>query len=625
MEQLLYDWDHTPSPRTKGTYIFDIETNGFLDVMNRIHCIVIEDFETGEMFTYVPSGFPRKATGTIEQGVKKLEEATLLVGHNIISFDIQAIKKIFPSFKPRGRLFDTLVATRVIWSDIKSQDFNLHRKGRLDAKNIGKHNLESWGQRMGLLKGDYGKSTDWQVCTNEMIDYCEQDVRVNSKLYHRILMKDYPADVLRMEQDIHTICLDQENFGFPFNEDKAQRLLAKLLARKSELFASIYKQLGPTWVAGVKEVTSKRTVQYKDVLRGNEFGGSQYTKIKIVEFNPNSRAHIAKRLQEVFHWKPTEFGDDGLPTLDDDTLTKLEFPIAKEIAEFLMIQKRLGQLAEGDQAWTLLVKDGRIHGRVNTMGAVTARASHSKPNLAQIPSNHSPYGKECRELFETLRGWNLFGTDASGLELRMLAHYMAAYDGGDYGKIILEGDIHKANQLAAGLPTRDNAKTFIYGFLYGAGDAKLAEIINGTSAQGKALKEKFLRNTPALKSLREAVSDKVRATQTLKALDGRLLPVRHQHAALNTLLQSAGAIVCKQWCLYIHQLLRKDGFVHGVDYIQHAWVHDELQIGYNPSRLTNEQMLAYSKEAMLMVTAKFRLRIPVDSEGNSGKNYSETH
>ena len=631
METLLYDWGRDKTPPSvsnipKKTYVFDIESNGFLDVMTKIHCIVIEDFLTGEMMGFIPTGFPiAGAKGSIEDGIKLLEEADELVGHNIISFDLQAIRKIHPKFKPKGEIFDTLAMTRVIWSDIKNQDFALLKKGRISAKNIGKHSLESWGERLGEYKGDYGKSTDWAELTQEMFDYCKQDVRVNSKLYYRILLKNYPKPVLRMEQDIHTICLDQERFGFNFNERKAQALLAKLLARKAELYDSLYKQLGPSWIVGVSDQVSERTVKYKDPLRGNETAGSAWTKIKVVEFNPNSRAHLAKRLITVFGWEPTEFGDDGLPSLDDDIIKDMKLPIAKEIGEFLMLQKRLGQLAEGQQAWLSLVVDGKIHGRVNTMGAITARASHSNPNLAQIPSNSSPFGHECRELFEPEKGWMLFGTDAEGLELRMLAHYMAAYDGGAYGELILKGDVHTANQIAAGLPTRNNAKTFIYGFLYGAGDAKIAEIVGGTAKQGKALKEKFLKNTPALKSLREAVASKVIATGTLKALDGRILPVRHQHAALNTLLQSAGAIVCKQWCIYIHQLLKEEGYIQGKHYKQLAWVHDELQISYDPKVLTNDKLLELSKKSMAMVTELFKLRIPLGASGNSGTSYAETH
>lgn len=630
METLLYDWDRVksiPAPnQTKKTLVFDIESNGFLEVLTKIHCIVIEDFLTGEMMGFIPSGFPiNGAKGSIEDGIKLLEEADELVGHNIISFDLQALKKIYPKFKPKGEIFDTLAMTRVIWSDIKNQDFSLFKKGKISGKNIGRHNLESWGERLGELKGDYGKTTDWAELTQEMFDYCKQDVRVNSKLYYRILLKEYPASVLRMEQDIHTICLDQERFGFNFDERKAQILLAKLLARKAELYQSIYTQLGPSWIVGVSDKVSARTVKYKDPLRGNEFNGSQWTKIKVVEFNPNSRAHLTKRLITVFGWEPKEFGEDGLPTLNDDIIKAMNLPIAKDIGEFLMLQKRLGQLAEGEQAWLTLVVDGLIHGRVNTMGAITARASHSNPNLAQIPSNSSPYGHECRELFGPQKGWKQFGTDAEGLELRMLAHYMAAYDGGAYGELVVNGDVHTANQLAAGLSTRNMAKKFIYTWLYGGGDEKVAEVFGGTKAQGKSLKEKFLKNTPALKSLREAVAEKVKSTGTLKALDGRIIPVRHMHAALNTLLQSAGAIVCKQWCIYFHQLMREAGYIHGVHYKQLAWVHDELQISYDPVKLDNDTLLATSKQAMAMVTTLFKLRIPLGASGNSGDSYADTH
>lgn len=632
MQPLYYDWgDHSqivnvPSSTFKE-YVFDIESDGFLEEMTRVHCIVIEDFGTGEMWSYIPSGFPlANATGSIEDGLRKLCEADRLIGHNIISFDLQALRKIYPKFAPKGEIFDTLAATRVIWADIKNGDFSLYRKGKLSAHNIGKHNLESWGERLGELKGDYGKTTDWKEFTAEMLSYCQQDVRVNSKLYHRIRLKNYDPRILRMEQDIHVICLDQERFGFPFNERKANILLAKLQSRKAIISDSLCKQLGPSWVVGVEDRESSRTVKYKDVTRGSEYQGSKWTKVKVVEFNPNSRAHLTKRLIDVLGWEPTEFGDDGIPNLDDEILEKMSFPIAKEIQEFMMLQKRLGQLAEGEEAWlSHLKEDGRIHGRVNTMGAITARASHSKPNLAQIPSKDSPYGHECRELFEPPKGWKQFGTDASGLELRMLAHYMAKYDGGAYGKIILEGDVHTVNQKSAELPTRGNAKTFIYGFLYGAGDEKIGKIVNGDKKRGKQLKEKFLKNTPALKALREAVAERVEETGTLRALDGRTLPVRHKHAALNTLLQSAGSIVCKMWCIYFHQLLREAGYKLFVDYAQLAWVHDELQIAYNPEVLTNDQLKAFSKRAMVMCTEYFKLRIPVDSEGNSGDSYADTH
>lgn len=438
------------------TAIWDLETDNLLEDVTKIHCLVIEDFETG-----IRTRYRSDIKGSIDLGLAVLSNVEVLVGHNIISYDIPVLNKLYPQWKHKAKIQDTMVLARVIWSDIKSTDFALARKGILEASNIGRHSLNAWGQRLKLHKGEFGKTADWSILTDEMVDYCELDVKVTSKLYNSIVRKEFPESVLHMEQEIHRICLEQTAFGFPFNVQKANQLLGKLLSRKAELSSVIHKELGPSWIVNLGEVFSKRTVKYKDVLRGNEVAGCPWTKIKMVEFNPNSRAHLARQLQSKFGWKPTEFGEDGIANIDEEILSTLPYPVVPLISEFLMIQKRLGSLAEGKQAWLNKEKNGLIHGRVNTMGAITARCTHSDPNLAQLPACGVPYGKECRELFQAQKGWKLFGSDVAGLELRMLAHYMARYDQGAYGEIILNGDIHTANQLAAGLPTRGTAKTFI--------------------------------------------------------------------------------------------------------------------------------------------------------------------
>jgi DNA polymerase-1 len=437
--------------------IFDIEADGFLDKVTQIHCICIEDFDTGKMHTFRSDKGP-----TLKEGVEMLSQADVIIGHNILDYDIPVIKKFYPHFTYKA-CEDTLTQTRVIWSDLKNTDFALHRKGKIVAKDIGKHGLEAWGQRLGLLKGDFGKTADWSVITDEMVTYCEQDVRVNSKLYHLIQRKDYPKHVLVMEQRIHEICLEQTRMGFPFNVRKAEKLLGKLMARKHELFLEIDNELGKGWFTDLGIKTPTRNVNYKDVLRGCEKEGCEFTKVKYVRFNPNSRAHLVKRLQEKYNWIPAAdaYGADGIALLDEEILSKLKYPIAKSISEYLMIDKRLGMLANGRSAWLKLEKNGRIHGRVNTMGAITTRCTHSDPNLAQIPSVGAPYGADCRSLFECNYNSYQVGCDVSGLELRMLAHYMARWDNGDYGDVILNGDIHTVNQEAAGLPTRGMAKTFI--------------------------------------------------------------------------------------------------------------------------------------------------------------------
>ena len=437
--------------------IFDIEADGFLDKVTQIHCIVIEDFDTGTQYTFRSDKGP-----TIKQGVALLESIPEIIGHNILDYDIPVIRKFFPKFTPK-KTIDTLVISRVIWSNLKNTDFALHRKGKISAKNIGRHSLESWGERLGLLKGDYGKTTTWETIDDQMVEYCQLDCKVNAKLYHLQLRKDFPQSVLEMEQEIHRICLEQTHFGFPFDVKKAEILLGKLMSRKAVLYQELYEKLGKGWFVSLGEKTSKRTVKYKDVLRGNETAGSKWTKVKYIEFNPNSRAHLARQLMGKFGWKPDKesYGADGVPLLDEEVLSKLKYPVAPIISEYLMIQKRLGMLSEGRQAWLSREKLGKIHGRVNTMGAITARCTHSDPNLAQVPSNSAPFGKDCRELFTVEKGQYLVGADVSGLELRMLAHYMARWDGGAYGDIILNGDIHTANQLAAGLSSRGEAKTFI--------------------------------------------------------------------------------------------------------------------------------------------------------------------
>lgn len=350
------------------------------------------------------------------------------------------------------------------------------------------------------------------------------------------------------------------------------------------------------------------------------------SKIKITEFNPASRIHIADRLTKLYGWKPVEFTPDGRAKVDEEVMARLPYDCGPLLTEYFTVIKRLGQLAEGKQAWLKLARNGRIHGSYNTVGAVTRRATHSNPNIGQVPSVGADYGRECRELFGVPAGWTQVGTDASGLELRCLAHYMARWDGGDYGRVILEGDIHTVNQEAAGLPTRNNAKTFIYGFLYGAGDGKIGEIVGGTSADGKRLRFAFLEKLPALKNLVTAVKQKAKMYKHLTALDDGLLHVRSDHAALNTLLQSAGALICKKWAVTLERMLIAEGLVHGWDgdFTFMAWVHDELQIACRTPEIA-KRVCELSSAAMTKVEEYYEFRIKLEADSKIGTNWAECH
>ena len=578
--------------------ILDIETDGLLDSVTKVHCLVMKIKATDHM-SYVEVATTESEIKTALQKLRKGH----IIGHNVLGFDLEVLNRLYGLKVPVNQVTDTLILSRLIYPDIRQEDAEIKR---LEPRLWGSHSLKAWGYRLEHYKGDFGNGEeDFQELSQEMIDYCINDVELTNILWKNLRRKLPPEKSVRLEHNIANICYQQEKNGFAFNEEQAIELYSRLSRRRDELSEQLKEVFG-SWLIN-------------EGLRRNEL----YSKVKIVDFNPNSRKHIAKRLKELRGWQPKEFTPSGEAKVDEAILKKLEYPEAKLMSEYLMINKRIGQLAEGDQAWLKLVKEGRLHGRVNTMGASTSRASHSHPNLAQVPNLNAPFGKDCRSLFVPNTGQKLLGIDVAGLELRCLSHYLAKYDNGEYGKKLLEEDIHTVNQKAAGLSTRDQAKTFIYGFLYGAGDQKIGEIVGKGRKEGSSLKKKFLSELPALKSLREAVQRKAVEQGTLRGLDGRLVPVRSKHAALNTLLQSAGAIICKQWVVEMHSLLNKKGFKRGEDYDQVAFVHDEVQLTVKENYA--EEIGRVCVEAITSTGIGFGLRIPLSGEYSIGSNWGETH
>jgi DNA polymerase I-like protein with 3'-5' exonuclease and polymerase domains len=611
--------------------LFDIETDNYLEHCTVIHCIVTKNVDTNEVQRFRPQ--------EIKRGLKFLQAAKVLIGHNIIDFDIRAIKKLYPKWDHNAEIYDTLIAAKLAYPDIKNRDFkrlrsvmNKDAKNRTQVetmrmRNIGKHSLEAYGLRMGNHKGDFGKEVGFDKFSEAMLEYCVQDCEVNTQLFHRLEKEDISQVALETELESQRICIEQTTKGFNFNIDKAHDLHKTLMDRRAELTELIEADLGGDFLINLGVKVPKRTTQYKEILRGRYTQGAAYTKIKRKEFNPNSRYDLGQRLISRFNWKPKEFGTDNKPTLSEEILDKMKFPVSKHISEYLMIDKRLGMLSNGNNAWIKLYNEETksIHGRVNTLGAGTGRCTHSKPNLAQIPSVRSPYGKECRGLFEAPEGMKLFGTDASGLELRMLAHYMFPFDNGEYADVVLNGDIHTVNQEAAELPTRDMAKEFIYSKIYGSGIQGLADTCGVSVASMKKTVASFDKNLPALVKLTEAVKYTIRTKGYVKALDGRKIFCSSEHAALNYLLQSAGAIVCKNWMNEIHRILEDEYCNYSLSVKQLAFVHDELQIGYNPVFISHEELDEISKRAMTNTEKKLGIKLKLDSDSNSGSNYAETH
>lgn len=440
-------------------YAFDIETDGFVDVLTTIHSLVIQDVDTGAVFSCHPHG----ADLEVDQGLKMLMQADLIIGHNIIKFDIPAIQKVYPWFSiDETKVFDTLIMSRLIWADLMDRDGKAVEAGVLKSRDRGSHSLRAWGQRLGELKGDFGETTDWSEWTPEMQTYCEQDVVVTTKFLKMIEAKNVDPRAIELEHQVAFICSEQERAGFMFDLEKSLDLLKTLQEERAEVESKLQSLFDP-WYSFEATKVPTRDINYKDLTRHSEWKGAPYCKIKINVFNPGSRAHIADRLIKLRGWRPTELTANGQPKVDDEILGSLPYPEAQQIAYYLMLQKRIGQVYEGKNSWLNLYNKttGRIHGSVITNGAVTGRMTHNYPNIAQVPSVGKPYGKECRGLFKVPKGKKLVGVDVSGLELRMLGHFLAPHDGGSYADTVVNGDIHTVNQEAAGLPSRNDAKTFI--------------------------------------------------------------------------------------------------------------------------------------------------------------------
>ncbi|MGN6548409.1 MAG: DNA polymerase [Pararhizobium sp.] len=654
--------------------------------MTQVHCLVIKDLTSGFTFSCTDheygSGDPTvihtdaNETWGIEDGLRLLSDPeAVIVGHNIVDFDIPALQKIYPWFQPRGLIRDTIVMSRLIWADMRDADFRQAQKGQwISPQLFGRHSLESWGQRLGIWKGDYGKIREkqgrdlgltgdeltayvWGTWSPDMQVYCEQDVEVTAKLWEKCLGKGFSEESIQLEHDVRRIVSRQERYGFRFDERKAEALYGKLAQAKADIEAELVRVFAP-WHRRGDEITPKqdRSVKRTDLdvtITVRRFGRTgkelapyvgpvkehysaeaPYTKVSLEPFNPGSRLDIADRLKVLHGWVPAEFTNDGHPKVDEEVLTSLPYPEAKLLTKYLMVQKRLGQLADGKEAWLKNVKAGRLHGQVNTNGAVTGRMTHSKPNMAQVPSGKAPFGHECRELFTVGPKKKLVGCDADALELRDLAGYMAIYDAGRYIKTVLEGkkedgtDMHTQNAKALGC-SRDVAKVWFYAFIYGAGDFKLGTILGVTGAKekitraGKLSRAKFLKALPALNKLVTAVKAKAVAVGKLKGLDGRLLPVRSEHSALNTLLQSAGAIQMKRALVILDNNLQALGLIPGTHYEFVANVHDELQIEADEDKA--DLVGRAAAQAIRDAGTYYGFRCPLDGQYQIGSSWRETH
>ena len=551
--------------------ILDIETNGFLNEATNVHCIVAYDIDGKKPYVFKGDEcrvrFPNFARNVSQ-----------FIMHNGLSFDAPMLNKLCGTEIKDNSILDTLIL---------SQLFNPMRDGG--------HSLESWGERFKFPKGSI---ENFDYYTEDMLEYCKQDVNITYKLYNYLKEEGskFSKRSIDLEHRIRKIINDQENFGFYLDIPYATTFMASLQDRSQNIYNQLQEVFPPIVTTG--RVHKRSGKPLKDIIE---------------PFNPASRKQIGERLMEL-GWEPTKKTDKGNVIVDEDVLSTIDMDEAKLISEYLLLQKRHTQIA----SWVEAVKtDGRVHGRVLTLRTVTGRMAHTSPNMAQVPAVYSPFGKECRSCWtvQNPETHSLVGTDASGLELRGLAHFM---DDQNFVNEILNGDVHTANQKMAGLQNRDQAKTFIYALMYGAGAAKIGLIVGGDSKTGENLISKFMSNMPKFNLLKKKLTE-ASESGMIRGLDGRLLHIRSEHASLNTLIQGSGAVICKQWLVQMIDKIQESG----VDAKLVASVHDEYQ--FEVANDDTEKFGEITNTAIKEVQDIYDLKCPLDSEFKIGKNWAETH
>jgi DNA polymerase I len=614
--------------------VLDLESNGLLHQMDRVHCIVLRDVDTGEIHScadeegYLP----------IQRALDLLLKADQVIGHNIISFDLRALNKIYPSFHSlfanrKCDQVDTLIMSRVLWPELEPIDDQ--KFSHIDKKYKGRHSLAAWGERLGVSKIKFKEETKkdpdvdnvWEKWTPSMQEYCIGDTLVSLELYNYFLSQKLDPRCHKLEHEFAKVMAKQESFGFPFNERAAFALVNVLKSRRAEIDEEL-QQVFPTIVE--ERISEKTGRKLKD---------------NVIVFNPGSRQQVADRLRERYPEITFSTTEKGNVKVDDDVLEVLgeKYPEAKLLAEYQLVNKRLGQISEGKESWFNHCQrfgDSRIHGGVKTNACVSGRCSHVSPNMSQVPAVGAPYGAECRALFTAPEGWMLVGTDASALELRALGAWLAHFDGGEYAKLVsTEGfDIHSYNAKLFGIwdgegeiekSQRNLSKSCIFAVCYGAGAKKVGSLFYPKSSEQKMMEkgreviDTFYKRLPAIKKLKDKITERINSRGYLTGIDGRHLQIRSAHSALNQLLQSTGAVLMKKATCILYDDMKSLGFVHDKDYAFCGFFHDEWQLAVKPENVNILQ--STSIEAIKKSGEYFNLLCPFTGESRVGLNWKETH
>ena len=600
-------------------YIFDIEANGFLYDVNKVWCLVFKDVDTEEVYSYY--------LDNIESGLKKLAKADVLIGHNIVGYDLPVLKKLY-DFEFKGQAWDTLVGSRLAYS------------------RLNKHSLDSWGQRFvqrrWVSSGKLNYEGGFDNFSDEMLEYCQQDVEVNYVLYKKVLKKaiDFTADYVRLEHDILEIQTRSEQYGVSFDYESAMKYASDIDAEMDSIKEQVEETLG--YHTFEKEhILKKDGKPNHHAVNLLESMKRQFPKFKhkISIDKPNNRSLIkvyekitldTKKLLlaklDELGWQCSWFTDKGSPQMTrqgnvEPNLSSIPGMEGADLGKYYVLKHRKSII---DGFFKNIRSDNKIPSEANTLGAITGRYTHRK--IANLPAVRSLYGNEIRGLFGAERVQ--VGSDLAGIEARILAHYM---DDEEFTTLVSgeDADIHTFNQMKAGLPTRDAAKTFYYAFLYGGGDTKIGSLVGGGSKEGADIKDAFFKELPGLKLAIDKAQREAQQGYVL-SLDERPVLVTESvgfngkkgfdvRKALNTLLQSSAAIYFKRWLWFIEKLIKEQK----LDAKLMISYHDEVQYDVHPDDV--EKFKQVLQQAVLETDKYYKVKCPNAIDIKTGKNWRDCH
>ena len=601
--------------------IFDIETDGLeLDSIHNVWC-VCAIAPSGERLRFGPSRIP--------EALALLGSADRLVGHNISSYDLPVLERLH-GFRYAGPVVDTLVLSRLVCNGLSNQ-----------ADRHGRHSLAAWGARLGFAKGDH---SDFSRYSPAMLEYCTRDCEVVEKLLERLRSMKPSKRAVDLELAYDALLRRVERHGFSLDEQATRELQGKL-ERRLERFQELLDGVFPP-----ETIETGRPSFYTLESRNGRLFETEFPRcstkaeletwrklhkirprdVRLVEgpvatrtvrFNACSPAQVIHAMRSL-GWEPEAENESGSIRTSEVELCRSGLPAGRLIAAYRGFQK----LRSFTEQWLSHARGGKLYPRFVSNRAATGRSSCRSPNIQQIPTSRSrksglrllvPYGRRCRALFLPQPGYRLIGSDLKGIEIRLLAHRLYPYDGGDFARRLASGeDLHQTNATMLGIP-RETAKTVLYGSMYGIGARSLAADLQIKQGDAQVIIDGFTAGRPGFASLRSHLITEYRRDKRIALIDGRRIQVPREYALLVYAISGDAAILMKHWVLAAERALAP------TSYRMLAVVHDEIQGEARPDDVETaiETLRGTAREA----GETLGFRVPIDADAKEGSSWAHTH